>query len=260
MAQLLSALRQRTQLPLRECKEALLANNNDLELAATWLQERCLRTETNSSTTATVGGDTDSKLLAISISSNHKSASFIQANCKTSFAANSSHMKEFLATSVHESLSGNMDHSKIFQNMLSTLVSQLREPVNIARQYHWSATIPNEFLFGYCHPPISHTLSNVWMGRSCVLLHLLSTKSTKESSPIDPPTDIGYKIAQHCYAMLSPTSTLSTDQITTTLLSEPFLFQPSITLQDFLTNNHLALHKWIYTSVESDQIQCFKRE
>jgi translation elongation factor EF-Ts len=239
--QLLSALRQRTQLPLKDCKEALLATNLNAEKALAWLQERCADRFSMSSTSGHTDMEVDSKLLAIAIPSDHRSASFAEVHCRTSFAANTDLLKGFLSDLACKPYSTPGQDSQ----SLPTITSQLKEPVHIAKTMQWVGSSPQSFFFAYCHPPMHASVQSnkVWMGRSFLLVQLLAPRADMSSL-----SELGTRVAQHCYAAIhSGQVTLETPD--SQILSLPFLFQQTKSLGSLLSSNNLTLQRWTSSTV-----------
>lgn len=220
---LISTLRQKTQLPLKDCKEALIATNYNIDQAMTWLQQKYSQSF-HKNNPCTDANDQEASILAIAIDQVHKSASLAKLKCKTSFAANTDIAKEFLALTVCQPFAQASD----YEHRHSLLANQLKEEIDI-KTLMIKASNQNEFFFAYCHPPLSLT-DKVLMGQSMTLVGLINKSSNL--SPSNKEISIGYKIAQHFHAFQSD-------------MNVPFLFQNNHSIGSILDRNCMELSRII---------------
>lgn len=220
---LISTLRQKTQLPLKDCKEALIATNHNIDQAMTWLQQKYSQSFHKNNPSCTDINDQEASVLAIAIDPLHKSASLAELKCKTSFAANTDIAKEFLILTACQPFVQAPD----YEHRHSMLMNQLKEEINI-KTLMIKASNENEFFFAYCHPPLSLT-DRVFMGQSMTLVGLIKSHNSPLSNK---EISIGYKIAQHFHAFQND-------------MNIPFLFQNNHSIGSILDKNCMELSRII---------------
>eukprot|EP01126_Amoeba_proteus_P058876 TRINITY_DN7649_c0_g1_i1.p1 TRINITY_DN7649_c0_g1~~TRINITY_DN7649_c0_g1_i1.p1 ORF type:complete len:380 (-),score=81.86 TRINITY_DN7649_c0_g1_i1:508-1647(-) len=184
--ELIKKLRKETKAGISDCRDALIAGNNDMEKAKTWLNEKAKTTaQKKSSRLAQEGG----VLAAVQGSK----AVFIEFNCETDFAAKEN---EFLSGSrnissaVFDSFSQARDRSQsllelpcdfeisgIHVSSLGAALQQLtylfKENVRISRVAFFPSEDVNpetNFLYVYVHSPLDNQSPS--LGKFASMVHL----------------------------------------------------------------------------------------
>jgi len=89
-ASMVKELREKTGVPMMECKKALQESNADVDKAILWLRERGLSRAAKKSGRATAEG-----MVQVMTSDDHSKAILLEINCETDFASKSDDFRNF---------------------------------------------------------------------------------------------------------------------------------------------------------------------
>lgn len=180
-------LRQMTGVGMMDCKKALMETEGDLEKAVVWLREKGLsRAAKKAGRTAAEG------VVLFKISDDYKTASIVELNCETDFAAKNQDFQNFAQQVIDLSLANNCKtieqlheskfaDGKTVTESLTDLISKVGENMQLRRISHVNQS--NGFIAGYSHMG----------GKICTLVEFEGTRD-------DKAVEVGSDLAMHVAA------------------------------------------------------------
>ncbi|EFA81695.1 elongation factor Ts [Heterostelium album PN500] len=164
LAPLIKELRNRTSAPLKDCKEALIQNKNDIEKATSWLHEKGKSTANKFADRAVVEG-------TISIVVNNGKAVILEMNSETDFVSRgetfraladqisratleSNLLAQSLAEIKPDTIAPQPASGSTVADLIVGTVAKLRENIRLRRVHAIDASNqPNTIVAGYAHDP-----------------------------------------------------------------------------------------------------------
>ena len=249
-------LREKTGLGMMECKKALLESEGDIDLAITNLRKNsALKAEKKSSRTAAEG-----KILS-KIDPSKNIAILLEINCETDFVAKDQSFVDFCHETLNYCLE-NYDlsleilHSDYLEEKRQSLIQKIGENVVIRRK----EVINSEFIYSYVHGnnKIGSILSisdeNDVVGND-VAMHIAASAPLVVSSE-DLDKELISKEEEIILAQVADSSKpkdilekmvsgrLEKFKSEVSLLSQPFVKNPSQKIQNLLEENSLKVLKF----------------
>jgi len=192
---MISELREKTGAGILDCKKALTNSNANMEEAIKFLREKGLANAAKKSANIAADG-----VVAISVSSDYKSATIAEINCQTDFVAKGDSFvaiaKQVLSvyansksSDVVSALTEKMADGETLEQFLKSSIAQVGENIQLRRGQ--KVVVSNGFVASYIHNQI-----NPSMGKIGVVL-AIETSSQKK----DEILDFGRKICMHIASM-----------------------------------------------------------
>ena len=249
-------LREKTGLGMMECKKALLESEGDIDLAITNLRKNsALKAEKKSSRTAAEG-----KILS-KIDPSKNIAILLEINCETDFVAKDQSFIDFCHETLNyclENYDSSLEilHSDYLEEKRQSLIQKIGENVVIRRK----EVINSEFIYSYVHGnnKIGSILSisdeNDVVGND-VAMHIAASAPLVVSSE-DLDKELISKEEEIILAQVADSSKpkdilekmvsgrLEKFKSEVSLLSQPFVKNPSQKIQNLLEENSLKVLKF----------------
>ena len=249
-------LREKTGLGMMECKKALLESEGDIDLAITNLRKNsALKAEKKSSRTAAEG-----KILS-KIDPSKNIAILLEINCETDFVAKDQSFIDFCHETLNYCLE-NYDlsleilHSDYLEEKRQSLIQKIGENIVIRRK----EVINSEFIYSYVHGNnkigsiLSISNENDVVGND-VAMHIAASAPLVVSSA-DLDKELINKEEEIILAQVADSSKpkdilekmvsgrLEKFKSEVSLLSQPFVKNPSQKIQNLLEENSLKVLKF----------------
>ena len=249
-------LREKTGLGMMECKKALLESEGDIDLAITNLRKNsALKAEKKSSRTAAEG-----KILS-KIDPSKNIAILLEINCETDFVAKDQSFIDFCHETLNyclENYDSSLEilHSDYLEEKRQSLIQKIGENIVIRRK----EVINSEFIYSYVHGnnKIGSILSisdeNDVVGND-VAMHIAASSPLVVSSE-DLDKELINKEEEIILAQVADSSKpkdiiekmvsgrLEKFKSEVSLLSQPFVKNPSQKIQNLLEENSLKVLKF----------------
>ena len=249
-------LREKTGLGMMECKKALLESEGDIDLAITNLRKNsALKAEKKSSRTAAEG-----KILS-KIDPSKNIAILLEINCETDFVAKDQSFVDFCHETLNyclENYDSSLEilHSDYLEEKRQSLIQKIGENIVIRRK----EVINSEFIYSYVHGnnKIGSILSisdeNDVVGND-VAMHIAASAPLVVSSE-DLDKELINKEEEIILAQVADSSKpkdilekmvsgrLEKFKSEVSLLSQPFVKNPSQKIQNLLEENSLKVLKF----------------
>ncbi|KNC85173.1 hypothetical protein SARC_02630 [Sphaeroforma arctica JP610] len=221
---LLSKLRKDTELSMSKCKEALVTAANDYDKALEWLQER-MQADGAAKSAKLEGRVAAEGVVGLGISADGLTGTVVEVNCETDFVSKNQEFRELVQTAATqyamntqaplESL--DMGDGQTLQTRIDALVGKLGERITARRASVVTAPQDTGVLAGYVHG------SKDQCGK---IVTMVTLNSEPGSAEVVRP--IARQIASHVAGMRP--------QSVAELLSQDYLFNPDVTVSQFLVN------------------------
>ena len=249
-------LREKTGLGMMECKKALLESEGDIDLAITNLRKNsALKAEKKSSRTAAEG-----KILS-KIDPSKNIAILLEINCETDFVAKDQSFIDFCHETLNyclENYDSSLEilHSDYLEEKRQSLIQKIGENVVIRRK----EVINSEFIYSYVHGNnkigsiLSISNENDVVGND-VAMHIAASAPLVVSSA-DLDKELINKEEEIILAQVADSSKpkdiiekmvsgrLEKFKSEVSLLSQPFVKNPSQKIQNLLEENSLKVLKF----------------
>ena len=201
---LVKQLREQSGAPITECKDAINAsttteNSTDeasiLRAASEWLRKRGVATATKKSGRAATEG-----LIGIALNNTYKSASIIEINSETDFAAKNerfqSAVQQLAALKLSENSSNN--NSAESQNIVTDTVTALRE--NIQNRRSDLLTVNNGVIGIYMHNSIPTNTNTMKLGKTGAMVAIETSSNIENSAHKQSLIELANKLAMQIVA------------------------------------------------------------
>ena len=249
-------LREKTGLGMMECKKALLESEGDIDLAITNLRKNsALKAEKKSSRTAAEG-----KILS-KIDPSKNIAILLEINCETDFVAKDQSFIDFCHETLNyclENYDSSLEilHSDYLEEKRQSLIQKIGENIVIRRK----EVINSEFIYSYVHGNnkigsiLSISNENDVVGND-VAMHIAASAPLVVSSE-DLDKELINKEEEIILAQVADSSKpkditekmvsgrLEKFKSEVSLLSQPFVKNPSQKIQNLLEENSLKVLKF----------------
>ena len=249
-------LREKTGLGMMECKKALLESEGDIDLAITNLRKNsALKAEKKSSRTAAEG-----KILS-KIDPSKNIAILLEINCETDFVAKDQSFIDFCHETLNyclENYDSSLEilHSDYLEEKRQSLIQKIGENIVIRRK----EVINSEFIYSYVHGNnkigsiLSISNENDVVGND-VAMHIAASAPLVVSSA-DLDKELINKEEEIILAQVADSSKpkdilekmvsgrLEKFKSEVSLLSQPFVKNPSQKIQNLLEENSLKVLKF----------------
>ena len=249
-------LREKTGLGMMECKKALLESEGDIDLAITNLRKNsALKAEKKSSRTAAEG-----KILS-KIDPSKNIAILLEINCETDFVAKDQSFIDFCHETLNyclENYDSSLEilHSDYLEEKRQSLIQKIGENIVIRRK----EVINSEFIYSYVHGNnkigsiLSISNENDVVGND-VAMHIAASSPLVVSSE-DLDKELINKEEEIILAQVADSSKpkdilekmvsgrLEKFKSEVSLLSQPFVKNPSQKIQNLLEENSLKVLKF----------------
>ena len=249
-------LREKTGLGMMECKKALLESEGDIDLAITNLRKNsALKAEKKSSRTAAEG-----KILS-KIDPSKNIAILLEINCETDFVAKDQSFIDFCHETLNyclENYDSSLEilHSDYLEEKRQSLIQKIGENIVIRRK----EVINSEFIYSYVHGNnkigsiLSISNENDIVGND-VAMHIAASAPLVVSSA-DLDKELINKEEEIILAQVADSSKpkdiiekmvsgrLEKFKSEVSLLSQPFVKNPSQKIQNLLEENSLKVLKF----------------
>lgn len=130
--ELIKALRERTGAGIMDCKNALVACNDDIDKASDWLREKGIAKQAKKASRIAAEG-----LANYAVCEKCGKVSVVEVNCETDFVANSDQFKELVASCAKEALSEDVktleDLNSKVANLFTDATVKLGEKLTLRR-------------------------------------------------------------------------------------------------------------------------------
>ena len=249
-------LREKTGLGMMECKKALLESEGDIDLAITNLRKNsALKAEKKSSRTAAEG------IILSKIDPSKNIAILLEINCETDFVAKDQSFIDFCHETLNyclENYDSSLEilHSDYLEEKRQSLIQKIGENIVIRRK----EVINSEFIYSYVHGNnkigsiLSISNENDVVGND-VAMHIAASAPLVVSSA-DLDKELINKEEEIILAQVADSSKpkdilekmvsgrLEKFKSEVSLLSQPFVKNPSQKIQNLLEENSLKVLKF----------------
>ena len=134
------SLREKTGLPMMECKKALAASNGNEDAAIRWLREQGIKTQETR-----LGRETGAGRLAVYLDPARKVGAMVEVQCESAPVAGSPDFKQFAKRRIVVGIDGRGDGS--FDAMIAWNILRIGEqhgtaPVSVMFRFHGKPAVP----------------------------------------------------------------------------------------------------------------------
>lgn len=249
-------LRERTNISLIKCKQALIQSNGNIELALNNLRRSGLQIDRNKLNKITSSG-----LVMVKIASNQHKGCIVEVNCETDFVSRNDVFQKFVKTVVITVLDESINDLNLLKTRFNKerliLINQVGENIQINRLM----ILTGNFLSSYTHRSkigvivSTDSICDINIIKQ-IAMHI-AAQNPKYICKNDIPTDIldSERCIQMDIAMKSKKSSKILEKIVkgriekficdVVLMNQPFILDMNKNVENILNEHHIKINNFI---------------